>query len=122
MIYRFLLRNTKTGETAYIEAPAHWPLESLSPKIKVAMHLPYTDNEFHRFLLNGTVYVTKRMEDVLTEWMYEQDGPPYYDENYRCSEYLPLRRAFTTLGSAVNYIQNYLFCYNKIHVTLVERI
>ena len=61
------------------------------------------------------------MEQVYTEWLYEQDGSPYYYVHNLCSERIPLRYAFPILNSAVNYIQDHDYCYAKIRVTLVER-
>lgn len=114
MIYTFQLRNTKTGETAEIEAPAHWPLEALSPKIKVAMRLPYNDYEGHWFHANGRLYMT----DANVELSYECWGnrwPCGWRRGY--SEHIQIRQMFTTLGFAVCYSQRD----ERIHCTLIGR-
>ena len=115
MIYKFQLKNTKTGETAEIEAPSHWTLESLSPKIKVAMRLPYNDYEYHRFHCNGKAYMTDREIELTHEYMHS-----HWPCGWRCghSESMKIHNIFTPLGSAVNYRQGSA----RIHCTLIERI
>lgn len=115
MIYKFQLRNAKTGETAEIEAPSHWVLESLSPKIKVAMRLPYNDYERHRFHCNGRVYMTN-CEIALSDEYWHSGWPCGWRRGY--SESTKIHNIFTTLGSSVNYRQGS----ERIHCTLIERM
>ena len=43
MKYKIKLENLNTGDVAFITARANEKAEVLCPKIKIALHLPYTD-------------------------------------------------------------------------------
>ena len=57
MKYRILLTNKANGDEAEVIVPSHTPLEDLSVKIKLEMHLPYSDGGWHRFLVGGAAYM-----------------------------------------------------------------
>ena len=116
MLYKFLLENRVSGENAYVEAPAKWPLEALSAKIKVAMHLNYVDYGWHHFCLNGKRYVPSDNVGPETEIWFE--CCEHINQQFASSDGIRLKRAFNVLGSAVNYVHGN----NKIRCTLVQRI
>lgn len=118
MMYKIKLENLETGATAYVEAPAHQCVETLSPKIKVALHLPYADHAWHRFVARGITYVVDEHEEFEPEFLWEYDLRP---GPYRSSERISLRRIFTTLGSSILYTQDRSVGRFKVRCTLVQR-
>lgn len=119
MKFKILLENRKNGDEAVIEMPAHARLESISPKIKVALRLPYTDNACHRYILHGATYVPEEHIISEEEIVWEAGLKP---GRYRCSDDISLSRAFTTLGSAFLYMQDEFFWGdNQVRCTLIGR-
>ena len=119
MKYVILLENRENGDQAIVEAGARGRLESLSPKIKVALRLPYTDYAWHRFVLRGITYVPD--EHLICEpdmlWEYEINPGPY-----RSSEDISIERAFTSLGSAILYRQDDSSTTHTVWCTLLKRL
>ncbi|MBR2155297.1 MAG: hypothetical protein IJ901_11915 [Bacteroidaceae bacterium] len=120
MKFRILLENRKNGEEAVIEMPANASLESISSKIKVAFRLPYADYAWHRYILRGATYVPEEHIIAEEEIVWESGLRPGI---YRCSDDIPLSRAFTTLGSAFLYMQDESFWGDyQVRCTLLERV
>ncbi|MBQ9362872.1 MAG: hypothetical protein IJT97_05540 [Bacteroidaceae bacterium] len=120
MKFKILLENRKNGDKAVIEMPARARLESISPKIKVAFHLPYTDNARHRYILRGATYVPEEHIISEEEMQWEAGLRPGI---YRCSDDIPISRAFTSLGSAFLYMQDEFFWGDyQVRCTLIGRI
>lgn len=120
MKYRLLLTNRRTGDETEIIVPARLPLEALSVKIKLEMHLPLTDWCCHRFLSRGVVYVPEEHTISEPEIIFESGRfAGYYD----CSDHIRLNRVFTVLGSAVTYCQDTDWANDyKVRCTLLERL
>ena len=57
MKYKILLQDRQTGATTTLLASPRDCVETLSPRIKVALSLPYLDYGMHRFLARGTAYI-----------------------------------------------------------------
>ena len=70
MKYRIKLANKANGDEAEVIVPSHTPLEDLSVKIKLEMHLPYSDGGWHRFLVGGAADVFTVLQSAVT---YTQD-------------------------------------------------
>lgn len=123
MNYKILLEkieNRKITEQVVIEMPAHSRLEEISPRIKVAFRLPYTDNAWHRYIMRGATYVPKEHLIAEPEIQWECGISP---GAYRCSDYIRLNRAFTTLGSGFLYMQDHHFWGQyRVRCTLLERV
>lgn len=119
MYYKIKIENLKTGEEAYITARSNEKAENLCPKIKVALHLPYTDHGWHRFITHGVTYVIDEHAWWEPEFRMEYDlksGP------YRSSERISVERIFTTLGSSILYTQDGGFAHEqKVRCTLMQR-
>ncbi len=119
-IYKIKLENLKTGEEAFIMARANEKAEVLCPKIKVALHLPYTDYGHHRFVARGVTYVIEERVEWEPEILWEYDLRP---GPYRSSERITVERIFTTLDSSILYIQDGIWANEqKIRCTFVQRI
>ena len=119
MKYVILLENLENGDKITIEVPARMRLESLSVKIKMALHLPYTDYAWHRFILRGATYVPEEHLICEPDMLWEYDINP---GRYRCSEDISLERAFTSLGSAIRYRQDDRSCIYDVMCTFLKRI
>lgn len=122
MKYQILLFDRNSGREALIECPSNMLLEELSVKIKVELHLPYTDYGYHRFLFRGKIYVIN--EHLGSEPEMRWEATEYYDDYYRSSERIRLDRCFTVLGSAITYFQDTHERCNayKVCCTLIARI
>lgn len=118
MKYKILLENLETGEAAHVEVPAHHPVESLSPKIKIALDLPYTDRARHRFVARGITYVIEERVEFEPDFLREYDLQP---GPYRSSERTSIRRIFTSLGSSILYTQDRNWGQYKVRCTFVQR-
>ena len=120
MKYKIKLENLKTGEVAFITARANEKAEVLCPKIKVALHLPYTDYGRHRFVARGYTYVIEERVMWEPEILWEYDLKP---GPYRSSERITVERIFTTIGSSILYIQDGHWAKEQqIRCTFVQRI
>lgn len=102
--YQILLEDRNSGRKALIECPANMVLETLSIKIKLALHLPYCDEGWHRFKSSGKTYVIREHFQAEPEILWESTGR--YPYGYRCSERVKLRQMFTVKGSAITYLQD----------------
>ena len=121
MKYRIKLANKANGDEAEVIVPSHTPLEDLSVKIKLEMHLPYSDGGWHRFWVGGAAYMPE-MHCVAEPEMLEESGVKTV-RSYRPSESVSLADVFTVLQSAVTYTQDEgSFTTHKVSCTLVERI
>lgn len=121
MIYKIKLENLETGDIAYITARANEKAEVLSPKIKMALSLPYLDYGNHRFVSHGFTYVINEHVGWEQEILWEYDLRP---GPYRSSERTTVQRIFTSLGSSILYTQdgrNWAKEY-KVRCTFVQRI
>ena len=120
MKYKIKIENLKTGEWSYITARANEKAEVLSPKIKIALDLPYTDYGRHRFLARGYTYVIEERVMWEPEILWEYDLKP---GPYRSSERISVERIFTTLGSSILYTQDGAWAKEqKVRCTLIQRI
>ena len=120
MIYKIQLENLNTGEVAFIKARANEKAEVLSAKIKVALHLPYTDYGRHRFVARGYTYVIEERLGWEQEILWEYDIKP---GPYRSSERTTVERIFTTTGSSILYTQDGSWAKEqKVRCTFVQRI
>ena len=122
MKYQILLEDRTNGRQALIECPANVPLEELSVKIKVELNLPLCDNDWHRFLYRGKVYVPDEHVIVEPEIIWESTGKYCYC--FRSSERVRLKHLYTVLGSAIVYKQDDKVFHNEhiVRCTLVGRI
>lgn len=120
MTYVIKLENLENGDEATIMAPARSCVETLCPKIKMALKLPYVDYACHRFVARGTTYVVEEHMISEQEIIWENDRNPGH---YRCSERISIERIFTTLGSSIKYYQDgsWMGMYN-IRCTLLKRV
>lgn len=145
MKYLIKLADWTSGREAFVECPANMPIEELSVKIKVALHLPYLDHEVHWFQMLGKVYVPNEnviillREDPFDGWaipepqvlstliQYRANYP--HDRDVRDSKRYTLKQVFTTKGSVITYHQDVEY-YNDykyrdnpdVHCTLIDRI
>ena len=120
MIYKILLENLNTGEATFITARANEKAEVLCPKIKIALHLPFYDRGYHRFVARGITYVIDEHVEWEPEMLWEYDLRP---GPYRSCERITVERIFTTLGSSILYTQDGSYAKEqKIRCTLVQRI
>lgn len=108
-----------------LEAAEDSPLEDLSPRIKAAFSLDYTDHGYHSFQANGHIYVPDDNVSQVTEMEFETWEPSYPEQEepdwhsvYRSSDGTPLNQVFTVLGSAVIYHQGI----TEIRITLADYI
>ena len=120
MNYLIKVENLKNGDEAIIKASARACVETLSPKIKVALDLPYVDHACHRFVARGVTYVVEEHMISEPEIIWENDRNP---GRYRCSDRISIERVFTTLGSCIKYYQDTGFMgkYN-IRCTFLQRV
>lgn len=130
MTYLIKLEDRSNGHEEFVECPARMSLEDLSIKIKIVMHLPYTDYCTHAFQMHGKVYVPVsgvvgdlwRIDEWATGAEYIQEKRNYPRErDIRSSVDYRLNQVYTVLGSALTYIQHWGTCH-QIRCTLVERI
>ncbi len=120
MKFKILLENRKNGEKAVIEMPASAKLEEISPKIKMALRLPYTDYACHRYILRGATYVPQEHLVSEQEIVWESG---LKSGIYRSSDNINLYNAFTSLGSAFLYMQDENFWGDyKVRCTLLARV
>ena len=120
MMYLLKLENLKNGQEAFITVSARASVESLSPRIKVALQLPYTDRGWHRFVARGTTYIMEELIIAEQEIMWENDNKPGH---YRCSDHISVGRIFTCLGSSILYTQDGSWAKEqKVRCTFVQRI
>lgn len=76
--YLIKLESRSNGREAFVEYPASIIIEELIYKIKVELHLPYTDFGMHAFQMHRKVYVPSwqtvsslwRIDDFATEVEY----------------------------------------------------
>lgn len=120
MNYLIKLENLKNGQEATIMSPARACVESLCPKIKMALRLPYVDHACHRFVARGITYVVSEHMISEPEIIWENDRNPGC---YRCSEKMSIGHIFTTLGSSIKYYQDgNWWCEHNIRCTLLKRV
>lgn len=120
MNYLIKIENLKNGQETTIMAPAHACVETLCPKIKIALNLPYVDHACHRFVSHGTTYVVSEHMISEQEIIWENGRNP---GRYRCSEKISIERVFTTLGSSIKYYQDTgFFKEYDIRCTLLKRV
>lgn len=114
------IENLKNGQETTIMVSAHACVETLCPKIKVALQLPYVDHACHRFVARGITYVVSEHMISEQEIIWENDRNP---GRYRCSEKISIERVFTTIGSSIKYYQDtwYVGTYD-IRCTLLKRV
>ena len=67
MKYLIKLEDRMNGHETLIECPANMLLEELCVKIKVELHLPYTDDGAHCFRARGYYYVPDDIDDRALE-------------------------------------------------------
>lgn len=103
MQYVIRIENLKNGDEATIVASARSSVETLCPKIKMALKLPYVDHACHRFVARGFTYVVEEHMISESEIIWENDQKP---GPYRCSEKISIERIFTCLGSTIKYYQD----------------
>lgn len=130
MRYLIKLEDRSNGREAFVECPADMVLEDLNYKIKVELHLPYTDHFYHVFQMHGKVYVPYESvaRDLwhVDEWAtgvdYIQQVRNYPRERDICnSNNYRLNQVYTVLGSAITYIQQGGNQWDKVRCTLVAR-
>lgn len=120
MNYLIKLENLENGQETTIMAPAHACVETLCHKIKMALHLPYVDHAWHRFVARGITYVVSEHMISEQEIIWENGRNPGC---YRCSEKISIGRIFTTLGSSIKYYQDdSWWCKYNIRCTLLMRV
>lgn len=119
MRYTIKLENLETGREAFITVSARMSVENLSPKIKVALDLPYTDCGWHRFVARGTTYIMDEHIIAEQEILWECNIRPGH---YRSSDRISVERIFTCLGSSILYIQDGSWDRDRVRCTFVERI
>ena len=120
MKYLIKLENLKNGDEAIIQASARACVETLSPKIKMALNLPYVDHACHRFVARGVTYVVEEHMISEQEIIWENDRNP---GRYRCSDRVSIERIFTTVGSSIKYYQDTdLFKDYDIRCTFLQRV
>lgn len=119
MKYKILLQDRQTGATTTLLASPRDCVETLSPRIKVALSLPYLDYGMHRFLARGTAYILADRLYVEPEIRFECD---LHVGRYASSEHISIGRIFTTLGSAISYEQDNPVKNKLVRCTLIARI
>ena len=120
MYYLIKLENLKTGDEATIMAPSHACVETLCPKIKIALRLPYVDHACHRFVARGVTYVVSEHMISEQEIIWENDRNPGC---YRCSERISIAKIFTCIGSSIKYYHDTSWwCAYNIRCTLLKRV
>jgi len=134
MKYLIKLEDRMSGRKALIECPANMLLEELCVKIKLELHLPYTDWGYHCFQMHGKVYVPDGLntvrgiwgagpDDTLPKREYIQAVRDYPTErDLRSSESYRLNQVYTVLDSGITYIQNSSNGWFKVRCTLVARM
>lgn len=119
MKYKIRLQDRQTGATTTLLASPRDCVETLSPRIKIALSLPYLDYGMHRFISHGTAYILADRLYVEPEIRFECD---LYVGRYASSEHISIGRIFTTLGSAITYEQDNPTGNLRVRCTLLARI
>ena len=119
MKYKIQLQDRQTGATTTLLASPRDNVETLSPRIKIALSLPYLDYGMHRFLARGTAYILEDRLWVEPEIRFECG---LHVGRYASSEHITIGRIFTTLGSSVTYEQDNPAHRLLVRCTLIARI
>lgn len=121
MKYQILLEDRMKGRKALIECPANMLLEELSVKIKLELHLPLCDREWHRFLFKGKTYVPFNHILAEPEIFWECTGKRI--GGFRRSDNVRLKHVYTVLGSVIMYHQDdNIIGEHKVRCTLIKRV
>lgn len=118
MKYKIQLQDRQTGATTTLLASPRDNVETLSPRIKVALSLPYLDYGMHRFLARGTAYI---LADRLCVEPEIRSECGLHVGRYASSEHISIGRIFTTIGSAISYEQDYPTERTLVRCTLIAR-
>lgn len=118
MRYLIKLEDRENGREALIECSENMLLQELIIKIKVELHLPYTDYGAHCFRARGYYYVPDDIDGrALEELVGEEPNYFFYWDIWRSHKRIPSRKfrrstervrlkyAFTVKGSSIDYSQ-----------------